>query len=77
METTVTAKLGRVEVRTAQRSDHRWASEFRYIPNGGPPSDWTEAYAPEGFVSVGMALSAGILLGKDAAENRAQTSHAG
>ena len=77
METTVKAKYGRVEVRTMQRNDHRWASEFRYIPNNGAPSEWFESYAPEGFVSVGMALSAGILLGKQAAESQSHKPHGG
>lgn len=68
MEATVKAKNGRVEIRAERRSDDRWSSEYRYVPNRGEPSEWTSAYSPEGFISVGMALGAAILLGREAAE---------
>lgn len=71
MKLTINAKNGQVEIRTQQRADHRWASEFRYVPKGGAPSDWTPACSPEGFVTDGMALSAAILLGKQTAEDMA------
>lgn len=68
MELIVKAKSGHVEVRTRHRLDHRCDSEFRYVPDGGPPTDWMPVSAPEGFVTEGMALSAAILLGKQVAE---------
>jgi hypothetical protein len=71
MELTVKAENGHVEIRTERRADNRWASEYRYVPNHGSPSEWTSASSPEGFISVGMAMSAAILLGKHAAEERA------
>ena len=71
MELTIKANKGIVEIRASQRADNRWASEYRYVPNHGAPSDWKSASSPEGFVSVGMAMSAAILLGKHHAEERA------
>lgn len=71
METTVKAKRGAIDVRTERRADSRWASQYRYVPSGGSPTDWTSACSPEGFISEGMALSAAILLGKQAAEEEA------
>ena len=68
MHTTVNATHGRVEVKATRREDLRWESEFRYLPNGRPPTDWMPAYPAEGFVNEGMALSAAILLGKQIAE---------
>lgn len=69
MELAVKAKNGHVEIRTARRTDNRWASEYRYVPDHhGVPSDWTSACSPEGFLSDGMAMSAAILLGKHAVE---------
>lgn len=68
MEMTVTAKTGYVEIRTERRTDNRWASQLRYVPDHGPTSGWTSACSPEGFVSEGMALSAAILLGKKSVE---------
>ena len=70
METIVKAKHGQIEIRTKQQNG-RWASEFRYAPHQGPPSEWTSACSPEGFVTEGMALSAAILLGKKTAEQLA------
>ena len=68
METIVKAKHGHLEIQTKQRNNNRWASAFRYVPHHGPPSEWTSASSPEGFVTEGMALSAAILLGKETAE---------
>ena len=68
MEIAVKAKSGHVEIRTERRTDNRWASEYRYVPDHGHPSEWTSACSPEGFISDGMAMSAAILLGKHAAE---------
>lgn len=68
METTVKAKGGAIYVRTERRADNRWASQYRYVPSRGSPTDWTSACSPEGFISEGMALSAAILLGKQTAE---------
>lgn len=75
METTVGAKNGKVEVRTQRRSDERWGSEFRYVPSRGKPSEWMQVNQPEGFVSVGMALSAAILMGRHAAEEIVAAQH--
>ncbi|MGN8062511.1 hypothetical protein ACTJK4_12700 [Ralstonia sp. 22111] len=69
MHTTVNAIHGRVEIQAMRRDDQRWQSEFRYLPNDGPPTDWMPAYPAEGFVSEGMALGAAILLGKQIAES--------
>lgn len=72
MELIVAAKTGHIVVRTERRSNCRWASEFQFVPKHGAPSDWQSACASEGFVSEGMALSAAILLGKQAAEEVAE-----
>ncbi|MBA9845643.1 hypothetical protein D7S78_23795 [Ralstonia pickettii] len=71
MQTTVKAKNGTVEVRTARRTDNRWESEYRFIPCTGKTTEWNHAGVPEGYVSLGMALSAGILLGRLMAEDLA------
>ncbi|MCT7319053.1 hypothetical protein N5I87_23800 [Ralstonia sp. CHL-2022] len=68
MELVVKAQGGHVEIRTQRRSDGRWASEFRYVPNSRAPLEWKSSCSPEGFVTEGMALSAAILLGKQTAE---------
>lgn len=59
---------GTLEIRTHQRSDRRWFSEYRFTPNNGRATGWAEAAIPEGFVSSGLAFSAGILLGQQCAE---------
>jgi len=71
MEITVKAKSGAIDIRTERRADNRWASQYRYVPAKGSPTDWAPACSPEGFISEGMALSAAILLGKQAAEESA------
>lgn len=71
MEITVKAKNGTIDVRTERRADNRWASQYRYVPSKGSPTDWESTCSPEGFISEGMALSAAILLGKQAAEEAA------
>ncbi|CAJ0774350.1 hypothetical protein LMG18090_00350 [Ralstonia mannitolilytica] len=70
MQTTVSANKGRVEVRADRGEDGRWHSEFRFIPTDGAPTGWTASGLPEGFISLGMALSAGILLGRMSAEEQ-------
>jgi hypothetical protein len=72
MEHIVAAKTGHVVVRTARRADNRWASEYCVVPKHGSPSSWQSACASEGFISEGMALSAAIMLGKQAAEEVAE-----
>jgi len=59
---------GTLEIRTKQRSDRRWISEYRFKPNDGNATAWAEATIPEGFISSGLAFSAGILLGQQRAE---------
>jgi len=59
---------GTLEVRTARRNDRRWFSEYRFTPNNGRATGWAEAAIPEGFVSSGIAFSAGVLLGQQCAE---------
>ena len=65
----VRAKRGAVEVRTVHRTDSRWDSEYRFLPEGGTATEWRPAGVPEGFVTEGMALSAAILRGRMSAEN--------
>ncbi|WP_247362019.1 hypothetical protein [Ralstonia pseudosolanacearum] len=74
METTVKAKRGAIDVRTERRADNRWASQYRFVPNGGCPCEWTPAFSPEGFLTEGMALTAAILQGKLAAEGVESTA---
>ncbi|WP_296223551.1 hypothetical protein [Ralstonia sp. UBA689] len=59
---------GTLEIRTLQRSDRRWFSEYRFTSSEGGGTDWEAAAIPEGFVSSGLAFSAGILLGQQCAE---------
>jgi hypothetical protein len=68
---TVNARDGRVEVRMAQRADHRWESEYRYLPTSGSNTDWAKVVTPEGFVSIGMALTAAVLVGRQYADAEA------
>jgi hypothetical protein len=73
METTIKAKNGYIEIRTARRPDNRWVGEFRFVPKQGVPLNWTPAFSPEGFVTEGMALSAAILQGRLANDESANT----
>ncbi|BEU49749.1 hypothetical protein [Ralstonia pseudosolanacearum] len=59
---------GTPEVRTTQRSDRRWFSEYRFTPNDGRATGWAETAIPEGFIASGIAFSAGLLLGQQCAE---------
>ncbi|QUP55605.1 hypothetical protein GO998_17640 (plasmid) [Ralstonia syzygii] len=60
---------GKLEIRTTQRGDLRWFSEYRFTPNDGRATGWAKAEIPEGFISSDLAFSAGILLGQQCAEH--------
>ncbi|CAJ0805587.1 hypothetical protein LMG19083_04259 [Ralstonia psammae] len=68
MNSSLSLSNGTLEIRTTQRSDRRWFSEYRFTPNNGRVTPWAQAAIPEGFVSPGLAFSAGILLGQQCAE---------
>jgi len=75
MQISVKTGHGQVEVHTARRTDKRWSSDYRYVPHHGTPTEWTSAYSPEGFLSEGMALNAGILMAKELAQQRDAQRH--
>ncbi|WP_139111002.1 hypothetical protein [Ralstonia pickettii] len=68
VQTTVKTKNGKIEIRTARRADKRWESDYRLIPTSGSASRWSSAAMPEGFLTSGLALTAGIFLGHLRAE---------
>ena len=68
MKMSVDARNGRVEIRTARRADKRWESDYRVVPTSGTPTLWSGAAMPEGFLTSGLALTAGIFLGRLRAE---------
>lgn len=58
---------GWVNVRTMRRADKRWACECRFISPTGDSTAWVSATTEEGYLSRDLALSAGILLGRELA----------
>ncbi|MCK4130715.1 hypothetical protein HFK87_25150 [Ralstonia pseudosolanacearum] len=66
---------GKLEIRTTQRGDQRWFSEYRFTPDDGRATGWATAEIPEGFISSDLAFSAAILLGMVFRTHSVELSH--